>query len=360
MQPVSARWEPAVRAGFVSIVEADAARGAHVVRLPTVVGGVVVRDRSAKVRGRVDLVLADAVSMVTDPAGILAPLGSEVYVRAGIDYGGGPVEVVPLGVFRVDQAEPRSDGTVQVTGQDRAAHIIDARLEAPYTVPAGTNYATAVYDFVRAGYPDVVFAADPVTATTPLIIVEEQADRWDTALGWAEAIGWELFFNGAGVLRFRPEPSVATTAPLFSIDEGPGGVLVDDAAPWARSGRYNRVIAVGENPAEGAIYRGVWTDDDPASPTRYDGPFGRVPRWYASPLISSDAQAASAAAGIGRRQQGTVLPVTWTMAPNYALEEGDPVTLTRSTGETPVVLIDQLAYPLTVEQSMSGRARATS
>lgn len=358
MRPASTALKQAVRADHQIAVEVDVLSNGYVIAAALPVSdGSVTLDRTAAVRGRVDLTIPDMVPSTAKS--LLAVYGNELAVWRGVKYGDGTKEMIRLGIFRIDTADSTEPGrAVRITGQDRSATVSDARLEAPYVQAAGVNYATAVQNLIAAGGGFFGFQLSIPTFTTPAVVVQEQADRWATAQSWVQAYGHEIYFNGDGVCVSFSEPSLLGI-PVYSIDEGPGGVLVDVSTGWDRVGIYNRVIAVGSNPSASAIYRGVATDNDPSSPTFYGGGFGRVPTFYDSPLISSDAMAQSSADSVLRRVLGQTQAVRFDSVVLPFLEPGDLINVTRASLpiNADAHLIETLTIPLTAGGVMSGTTR---
>jgi hypothetical protein len=327
-----------------------------------IVDGTVTLDQTAAVRGRCDVALTDdgTLDLVPDSASsLLAPYGNEIRLGRGITYPDGTTELVGLGVFRIQDAQidDTPDGLqIRISGLDRAQRVIDARFEEPYNVTAGTNYATAILDVIQAAWPDVPYELTATALTAPALIAQEGDDRWKFAQDMATAIAMRLYFDGDGVLRLVPS---VLALPVTTLAEGDGGVLVQAGRRWTREGTYNRVIATGENTGETAPARGVATDENPLSPTYYYGPFGRVPRFYASPFITTDAQAAGAAQKILDDELGTSEQVSFGALVLPHLEPGDTVIITRNlAGIDEDHVIDALTLPLAAQGAMTGQTRA--
>jgi hypothetical protein len=327
-----------------------------------IVDGNVTLDRTAAVRGRCDVTIVDDGTLDLVPAGatdLLAPYGNEIRLSRGVQYADGTVELVSLGVFRIQDAEVTDDPSgmqIRIAGQDRAARFIDARFEEPYQVASGDNYATAIEDVLQAAWPDIPTDFTATALTTPAVIAQEGDDRWAFAQSMATAISMDLYFDGDGTCILAP---VVLTDPVLSIAEGENGVLVAAGRRWTREGTFNRVIATGENTGEAAPARGVATDDNPLSPTYYFGQFGKVPRFYASPFITNDAQAASAAQKILDDELGTTEQVSFGSYVLPQLEPGDTVRVTRlRAGIDEDHIVDSLTAPLKADGTMSGATRA--
>jgi hypothetical protein len=266
-----------------------------------ITAGSVTLDRTAAQRGRCTITLAEPLLIPTTTGGTLTPYGYEVALRRGVVHADGSREYGPLGVFPIQTSA--LDGVTLVTdiaGTDRSQLVVDARLEDDYAIAAGTNYGTAIRGLIDAGVPGLEYVFISTTYATPALVFAAQADRWDAARGMATSIGCELYFDGTGRCVLRAEPTFRT-APLWTISDGEGGVMLSAALSMDRAPAYNRVIATGEHTGNNAVPRGEWTDDNPGSPTYYFGPFGRKPRFYASTFITTPEQAVSAASCAGRR-----------------------------------------------------------
>jgi hypothetical protein len=329
-----------------------------------IVDGTVTLDQQAAVRGRCDVTIVpaddDTLGLVPEAASsLLAPYGNEIRLSRGIQYSDGSSELVSLGVFRIQETEveDRPDGLqVRIVGLDRAQRFIDARFEEPYQVASGVNYATAIESVLTDAWPDVPTDFTATAYTTPALIAQEGDDRWEFAQQMARAISMDLYFDGDGTCRLAPSSVGAAVADLV---EGSDGVLLEAARRWTRDGAFNRVIATGENTGEAAPARGVATDDNPLSPTYYFGAFGKVPRFYVSPFITTDAQAEDAAQSILQNELGTSEQVNFGMIVLPYLEPGDVVRITRArAGIDEDHIIDSLTVPLSSAGTMSGGTRA--
>lgn len=359
-----ARWQAAIAAPHRMITRATLLTQTDSFELGTVTEGSVTLDATAATRGRCDLRIVDDGSLgliPADPEDLFAPYGNEIQVERGVIYADGTEELVSLGIFRLDEVEVQDTGeslTIAVVGLDRSAVIIDARFEDPYEVAAGTAYTDAIAALLEAADPDIVLNFAESELVTPKLAAEEGSDRWEFAQSMATSMGMELFFDGDGECVLRPVPGGGL--PVATIAEGEDGVLVDVSRRWTRAGAFNRVKATGENTGEAAPARGVATDDNPLSPTYYFGRFGRVPRFYSSPFIVTNAQAESAAEAILAKELGTARTVSFGTVVNPALEPGDVVRITReriAIDEDHV--LDQLTIPLAADGGqMSGATRA--
>lgn len=309
-------------------------------------------DRAAARLAALDCTIADPLRIPTDPTDILTPFGYELRVWRGI-----PGELLPLATCPIQRSSVDAvDGLTVVSALDRSQLVSDARFEDDEQIAAGTNYATAIQDLIEAGVPGLEFLFPSVSFTTPLLTFSAQDDRWEAAQKMARSIGHEILFDGLGRCVMRPEPTFETEPALIIAD---GSNLIDVRVALDRAPAYNRVIAFSTNASTGAQYRGVATDDDPTSPTFYDGPFGRKPRFYYSEFIASNAQATSAAAAILASGLGVAKMVDFSALPDPRLEGSDVVKITNErTGIDALHIVDSLTIELGPEGPLTGASRA--
>lgn len=333
MRARSARWDAAVAQSHALAVRVDVLYNRAILAQGLTVGdGTVTLDRTGAILGSLNIELIEPTRLPTvNSGGILSPYGYELAVYRGIDYeDGGLPELQALGVFPIQ--ETGIDGVTlaaQIQANDRSQLVIDAAFEQDYQIAAGTNYATAIQAVIGAGVPGLTYQFASTTFTTPLLTYGAKTSRWDAAREMAKSIGMRVSFNGDGVCVLKLEPTLANATPLWSAVEGNGGVLTAARLTLRRGPIKNRIIATGENASNTTVYRGVATDNNPVSPTFYGPGFARKPGFYASPYITSTAQANAAAAAILGASLGAGRSVDATAVPNTAIEAGDPGLITR-------------------------------
>lgn len=325
-----------------------------------ILGGNVQLDGDADIRSSLDLV-TDGTGMWPSTGGslLLAPYGNEVYVERGLRYSDDLVEYVGLGYFRIESPEQDTppDGPIRLTGRDRMAGLIDARLLTPRQFLPADTLGDVVTDLVTEVYPDAVVEWDDATDTEELgrsLIAEE--DRHGFVRDLVRSRGKVAYWDHRGVLVIRTRPD--STVPVWDVDAGPGGVLVSMSRQLTREGVYNAVVASGEATDYGDPVRAVAYDNNVLSPTFFLGRFGPVPKFYTSAFLTTPSQAAAAAEAELRRSLGLPYDVDLTAVPNPALEPHDPVRVRfsdRYAVETHV--LDALTIPLTPGAVMSASTR---
>lgn len=153
-----------------------------------------------------------------------------------------------------------------------------------------------------------------------------------------------LTFTGAGgALGF----------PVWLIDTGARGVMVEAEEALDRTGVYNGVMVVGQNTATDSPVSALVYDNDANSPTRWGGPFGKVVHIEQSTAVQNATQAQSAAESLLDRKLGLTRSLTLTIAPNPALETGDIVDVAFVDGRRERHVIDALTLDLGPEGAQS-------
>lgn len=323
----------------------------------TIVDGNVRTDASSDIRSTLSLVTSGVDAWPHDPTDLLAPYGNELFVERGINYGNGTVEVVSLGYHRIDRTDQDDgpNGTIQLTASDRMAGVIDARLPLPIQFDAGTTVEEVFDQLVHEVYPDAVIEYDFAAGGSTLDaahIAEE--DRYGFLRDLAKSRGKIMYWDYRGALRVESPPDPST--PVYAINAGRDGTLVRLARTLSRQGVYNGVVARGDQPTDDVQPMAVVVDNNPASPTYWNGRFGKVPRYYYSAFITTAAQATSAATSILQRAVGLPYSIDLNAVPNPALEPYDPIRITMP-DRTDIHVIDSLTIPLTSESTMTGTTR---
>lgn len=313
--------------------------------LPVAEGSSIIMDSASKVRRQLDLRLADPRLNPKDPRSALAPYGTELVVRYGIRYLA-TTEFVPVGVFRLDEAGGGLvGGEVAITAPDRSRAIADAIFQSPAQSRPGATIPIQISELVWDVLPDVrIEDRTGSSAVTPRVIWEE--DRWGAIENLATSIGAEVIFDPEGTCVIRPVPS-ADALPSWWAQIGPSGTIVTGSTLISRIGVNNIVVVRGERTDDAPPVYAVAYDDDPNSPTWYEGPFGEVPLIWTSPLITSTKQALDAANGLLERRKAMIRELTLGMVPNPLLEPGDVLALQYQDYSVDRVAIVRCELPLT-------------
>lgn len=365
MQPVTPRFLSALRNSHRVVVQVDAYLDGDPVgqQLP-IVGGSVTIDRISGVRRQLTVQIPDIAILPTLGAQ-LTPYGIELVVQRGIDYGDGVTELVPLGTFRLDVGTTTQASPTGYTGPDRAKALIDARFTGPRQASA-IDAVAMIEALAVEVLPDVVVTnvdvTNPEDDSTTLPVIPQviwDRERWDAMTSLAASLGAELYFSASGELLVARTPSI-TNPPVWTVDQGAHGVLIDFTRELSREDTFNGVVASGER-ADGMYpARAVALDDDPDSPTRWGGPFGQVTYFFESPLIHTPNGAARVAEALLSDKVALSRSVRLTCVPNPALDVGDVIAVRMPNGVDERHLIDRLTIPLDATSPMQIDTRTPS
>lgn len=291
----------------------------------------------------------------------LTVFGGEVFLNRGVETGAGGIAWSPMGYFRIsaDTQQDAAKGPIALTLDDRMMTIIESELISPRVYEAATTVQAAVEDLILDVYPNAVIEFESDTGTTQLgrqVTVEE--NRYDGLADFAEGLGQLVYFDERGALVFRDVPDA--TEPVWTVRAGRDGVQVNASRSLTRDKVYNAVVAYGEGMDNIPPVMAVAYDASPTSPTRWGGPFGMIPRRYASPFITTIDQARSAATAILRRSLGAPYKVSLQVVPNPAMRPYDPIRVIYDDGTREVHVVDKFTLPFDVQTSARIETREQS
>lgn len=325
-----------------------------------VIGGTVDADESRLIRRTLTLIVLNDGSLTPRKAGdLLHPLsGFRLRVFRGLN---GSRE--PLGVFRVNKPRAIDSGfgpALSLTGVDLTRAVSRSRWIEPYVVASGTNVADAGRALLASRVPSLTFNLAPTPRTTPLTVfgLERDNDPFKDAASLFEAVGHELFFDAAGVAVSRPVPDPEVDPVIGELVDGEQATLTSIEHDLDDEKAYNGVIVVGEGASVGAPVRAEVWDDDVNSPTYYLGPYGAVPFFLTSALITSQAQAVEAGRAVLRRVLRAQQSVSASCIPDPRRAPGDVLRVRgKAAGIDGVYAVATVTTPLDVSQPQAIRLR---
>lgn len=317
-----------------------------------ITGGGVDFDATAEVRATGSVTLAEPWPTPRDLS--IAPYGSEIFLARGIDLGANGVLWASLGYFRIndDRQGDAARGPVTVSLDDRMMTIIESRFLQPRQWLIGTLVGDIVEEVVTEVYPDAVIVWDDDSNLSQLgrsIIVEES--RYEILDTIATGLGKIFYWNTAGQLVFETIPDEQT--PVWTVNAGPRGVMVNADRSLSRDNIYNAVVVTGEGADQQEPVRAVAFNNQESSPTRFGGPFGRIPRFYSSPFITTQLQAENAAVNLLQRSLGATYDVGLSAVPNPALRPYDPIRVVYDDGTREMHVVERVSVPLTNDGTMN-------
>lgn len=357
MLPSSATYKAAIHAPHKLAFEVDlyAGPGGAVIERDIVVfGGSVSANLTHRVTRTGSFTLGPEYWPGEDPTAPLTPYQTVASIRAGIEYGNGTREMFPILTGRVGEVSRNDDGSVTAEIDDLAADVIAYRFEQPRN-SENVSVLTQIRRLIQDALPSATFGTDDVAdAQTPKLTWDE--DRGQALDNLAETLGgrWYALGNGDFVVRAYPY-DVGTV--VQEVKDGPQGLLTSGVPTLGRYDAYNSITVVVERFDGGAPFLVRARDESLSSPTRFDGPFGRVSRVIKvqTPLTVGEATRYVEA----QLKASTALSSTWAvgMVPDFTLEPGDTVEL-ESRGVRSVQLIDSITYPLKQPGTMTLGTRA--
>ena len=286
--------------------------------------------------------------------------GFEATVKRGLYVNGG-IEYVPLGVFATDTATKPAQptGQLQWSGSDRSKKISRARFTDSYQATKGTALASAIGDLLTSRWPLVAYdfsnVSDTLTAGVKLD-PGESSDPWQRARDIMADHGYDLAFNGIGIVEATPLLDPAVQEVAFDFGAGTTNLVTGGETQGSLEDTYNRVIASGEGSDVTAPVQAVVWDNDPSSPTYYLGSFGARPYFLSSPLLTTVDMCTRAATTRLAKIKGRAEQFQWPAVVHPALEPLDLVTVTLA-GKTQRLVIDRLTIPLGPSEVMAAVAR---
>jgi hypothetical protein len=253
--------------------------------------------------------IVDGVDLIPTAANSpLAPYGQRVHIKLGIGVAGRS-EWYNRGEFLLQSASLEGN-TIAVTVVGLLALIDEAGLVLPFK-PTGT-LTTSLRALVEPALTVSVSAAVTALDRSVPSGVNQDDDRLGAVLEILDAWPARAQVTPAGFLEVRAVDDFDTGPDIqlynFTDDVGvvdQGANVVDVGGAITRDGLFNTVVARGQG-VSGEQVTGIVYDATPGGATARGGPFSPfpVPKYFFSPLMTTQAQCLAAASGILRRGTG--------------------------------------------------------
>ena len=339
--------------------------GSLLTTLPIIGGSVTADARRSKMRDATVNFGATETQTQAQLYAILSRPGVEITLERGFVAADGTMTGAALGRFVVDELTYQRAGggmTLAATLSDLSERISRARWTDPYTIASGTALADALNAILADRWPQVTSGITTVTtpgtlAAQVILAAGEGSDPWADSCSIAAAYGYSLFFDASGVVQAPAAPTLGPNLAVFAFAMGDAAVMTQQTRVSALQRTYSGVIVTGESPDLTAPVRGEAWDTQPLSPTYYLGPFGKVPMFYSSPLISSTYQANATAAAMLSRVLGHVERLSWSQVVHPGLKPLDVITVELTAGVKTPYILDSMTIPLTVTDAAAAIAR---
>jgi hypothetical protein len=340
-------WSALSAAARIALDESHAMSARATVYSPTlgvlqlpISDGQVVGDATSSVRWTGTL-QADPTYWPQSPTDLLAPWGSEVLIEYGIGLRTGDFEWVPCGRYRLartsrDRPAP-DDTTVQLV--DRSKVVADDRFDAPTQTVSGALTTVEIRRLIQETLGTGVAVVDQTGSAQVAAQIELPRERWDGVETLALSIGAEVYFDRLGAGVIRPQP-VLSSSWVWQIRTGPTANIVAADDVLDSEPVYNRWLVVGRDGISAVV-----TDDDPTSPTRWGGPFGKKSRRYSSDTLTTTGMCTTAGQALLARSKGAAVQVSYTNFVNPAADPGD-VWMAVDEDVTRLIILDRVPIPL--------------
>lgn len=271
-------------------------------------------------------------------------------IERGVRFFNKSEEWITVGEFFVQEiAHDFQSRRFTVTGYDAGAAIEDYRLITPYApqtqAGAQLTFVQAIQDLISAVLPNATLqigeGVDTGLVTAPSTVFT--GSRWDAINQLAKGLG--AVVHATVDNNFHIELVTDDDAAVWEAGSGRGGVLVGVSNVFSRREQYNAVQVRWESPNGSGMAFVV--DNDPQSPTYWDGDFGRKPAPEESlPEVESEAAALTAATALLAQYKGFARSLSFTSITNPLLEPLDVVRITTPDGKADDYIVDSITYDL--------------
>ena len=300
-----------------------------------------------------------------DDIAALTTEAARLVVEWGIRFPDLSEEWVPVATVRVEETTLDSiTGALTVASAlDLGAIVTDATIIVPFVPYVGAVPMTvlaAIRALVDDAYPQgqaPEWSVDPRVDAVRLVPEGTVlvGDRWTAIQNFASALNVDVFCDHAGVWQVRPIEQSRTVA--WMVSPGSDGVLVGEVSTFTRRDTFNAAGVRWESP-DGLSGLVFVTDDDPLSPTFWQGPFGKKPRpEETNQTIVSEEQARARAVTLLAASQGRARGIALTALHMPLLEPGDVVGVLLPNGTAERHVIDSIALPLGPGGTMTMQTR---
>ncbi|MET9728685.1 DUF5047 domain-containing protein [Streptomyces zaomyceticus] len=363
MYPVSDRFLATLAEDHVPVTEIVLLRTDGSVERLDHEGGSVSVDQNSLCRRTCSVSATDLSLIPRSPLSEILTNGARLRVSRGVRFSDGSQELVPLGVFRIDEIDGDVDvGPVSISGKSLECAVADDKFTAPYRA-TGTA-VTAISALILRSLPDAAIVSSVVDAAIGPRTWDVGGDPWAAAQEIAAVLGAQVYCDAEGQFVIRELPDITTATPVWTVSAGEGGVYVSAARGTSADEVFNAVHARGESTETGAApVSSLVTDADPTSPTYWGGPFGRRPMFYSSSTLTTTGACTQAATVLLRAARAPNARADLSSLPNPALAPGDVLRVVYPDGTRELHQVAAFTVPLTAGgaftvQTISGKEGA--
>lgn len=374
-----ARWQNGVRSSGRRICLVDLYYNRQplpVLQNLKVVSGSITADAGAANRRSGTITLANTDLLTTDPSLSLEPYGLELGVKWGVTYPNGDEETIRMGMYQFTNTEWQDDqGSIPTLNlTDRSGWFAEQSSQNGFYDYGGVTHIAAIQDLLGKGVFTLVSTSgsrvDPDTLSTSQIhLVVDPASTakdfkipggspstgtyWDNITTFANNINSQIYFAEDGVnVILRPVDTLDTTTTAYTatLRTGNYGDIMTAARSLSRANVWNAVSATGVLPANAASaetppYVFVY-DNNPASKTYYNGPFGKITAVLTNETITTKVALQAWAEQQLAKGLGLSRSVSLGCLGNGAIEPGDIVQVSFVSGEVQLHQVQSMELDL--------------
>ena len=290
---------------------------------------------------------------------LLHPYGREIRIWRGIRLNGNP-QPYSWPIFRgkiQDAGRDQQNGFCSIVAADRAQDVLDAGFVRPQNSTPGFPLNIEFQRLILGALADAEFGeSDTFNERT-------QALAWEFSRGSAveemfSAVGALWYALADGKFVTRRFPWTVPTAPLLTLSDGDGGVILSASERRSRREMVNVVTATGERLNGDAPVVATAQDDRPGSVTDINGDFGIKSRLIRRQTPSTQGGAQALAEAALRTGITPTELISWVQAPDAAMELGDVYSLDVS-GRTGIIqVVSSFTMPVDIGPAMTVQARS--
>lgn len=258
------------------------------------------------------------------PDELLAPDGNEIRAFMGVRLGDGSTPYV-WQVFAgkiQDTVDDDETGTLTIVCADYAQDVLDHEFTKPRNSDAGIPLEREFEQLVVDGFPRALFG-DHDLPDWPTPALSWEFDRGSALDEMLSSVGatWWMLADGRAVARRYPwtEPG----APVITLTDQEGGVILSTSRARSRSSTFNVITATGERLNGDLPVYATASDDNPLSRTFVGGKYGIRSKTLRRQTPGTDGGALSAAQAALRTSITPIERWTWRQVPDASVELGD-------------------------------------
>jgi hypothetical protein len=322
------RWARTITASHSVATRVEVWRdGTQLVADVPIASGTVTHDHGARITATATIEVADPSLLPVAQTDPLSPLGSSLRIFTGVRYPDGSEDLPQVfdGPIVSVPTWPGAAGSFTMTAEGWLRYVADDRFVDPYAPTSGASTTDELSLLLLDSVPTAVLDFDPAILDKPVtggkVWEQERIDAVEYLAASLDAV----VVDAPGGFRIMPWPIPdAAAAPLRTFKYGAEGAVLAGSIPeLVREARYNGVIAY--NPDDQSV-RHLATIDDPDSPVRWGGPYGRRVAYYASPLLTAETVQQAAQTRLSTIN-GRMRAVEVSVLPDPSLEPGDHVAI---------------------------------